>query len=54
MVAEHDLGILEAADTVVVPGYMPLDDPGEEFGAALRQAIALGTRGYRCVPERSL
>jgi len=44
VVAEHDLGILEAADTVVVPGYMPLDDPGEEVGAALRQAAARGTR----------
>ncbi len=42
--AEHDLGILEAADTVVVPGYMPLDDPGEEVGAALRQAAGRGTR----------
>jgi transcriptional regulator GlxA family with amidase domain len=42
--AEHDLGILEAADTVVVPGYMPLDDPGDEVGAALRQAAARGTR----------
>ena len=44
VVAEHDLGVLEAADTVVVPGYMPLDDPGEEVGAALRQAVARGTR----------
>ncbi len=44
VVAEHDLGILEAADTVVVPGYMPLDDPGEEVGSALRQAAARGTR----------
>ena len=44
VVAEHDLGILEAADTVVVPGYMPLDDPGEEVGAALRKAAARGTR----------
>jgi putative intracellular protease/amidase len=42
--AEHDLGVLEAADTVVVPGYMPLDDPGEEVGAALRQAVGRGTR----------
>src|ERR1700728_395908 len=42
--AEHDLGVLEAADTVVVPGYMPLDDPGEEVGAALRQAAARGAR----------
>jgi transcriptional regulator GlxA family with amidase domain len=42
--AEHGLGILEAADTVVVPGYMPLNDPGEEVGAALRQAAARGTR----------
>jgi len=29
---------------VVVPGYMPLDDPGEEVGAALRKAAARGTR----------
>jgi transcriptional regulator GlxA family with amidase domain len=42
--AEHDLGVLEAADTVVVPGYMPLDDPGEEVCAALRLAAARGTR----------
>ena len=42
--AQYDLGVLEAADTVVVPGYMPLDDPGEEVGAALRQAAARGTR----------
>jgi AraC family transcriptional activator FtrA len=42
--AEHDLGVLEAADTVVVPGYMPLDDPGEEVCAALRLAVARGTR----------
>jgi len=42
--AEHDLGVLRTADTVVVPGYMPLDDPGEEVGTALRQAVARGTR----------
>ena len=41
---EHDLGIVEAADTVVVPGYLPLDDPGEEVGAALRLAAARGAR----------
>ena len=44
VVAEHGLGALEAADTVVVPGYLPLDDPGEEVGAALRQAAARGSR----------
>jgi transcriptional regulator GlxA family with amidase domain len=44
VVAEHGLEILEAADTVVVPGYLPLDDPGEEVRAALRQAAERGTR----------
>ena len=44
VVAEHGLGALEAADTVVVPGYLPLDDPGEEVGAVLRQAAARGSR----------
>lgn len=44
VVAEHDLGALAAADTVVVPGYLPLDDPGEEVGAALRLAAARGAR----------
>jgi hypothetical protein len=27
--AEHGLEALAAADTVVGPGYLPLDDPGE-------------------------
>jgi transcriptional regulator GlxA family with amidase domain len=42
--AEHGLEALAAADTVVVPGYLPLDDPGEEACSALRQAAARGAR----------
>ena len=42
--AEHGLEALAAADTVVVPGYLPLDDPGERVCAALRQAAARGAR----------
>ncbi len=42
--AERGLDALTAADTVVVPGYLPLDDPGEEVGAALREAAARGAR----------
>jgi transcriptional regulator GlxA family with amidase domain len=42
--AEHGLEALAAADTVVVPGYWPLDDPGEEVCSALRQAAARGAR----------
>ena len=42
--AERGLEALTAADTVVVPGYLPLDDPGEEVGAALREAAARGAR----------
>jgi transcriptional regulator GlxA family with amidase domain len=42
--AGHGLDALAAADTVVVPGYLPLDDPGEEVGAALRKAAARGAR----------
>ena len=42
--AEHGLEALETADTVVVPGYSPHADPGEEVSAALRGAAARGGR----------
>jgi transcriptional regulator GlxA family with amidase domain len=42
--AERGLDALTAADTVVVPGYQPLDNPGEEVCSALRQAAARGAR----------
>src|ERR1700689_1003601 len=42
--AEYGLEALASADTVVVPGYLPLDDPGERVCAALRQAAARGAR----------
>ena len=42
--AEHGLEALAAADTVVVPGYLPLEDPGEGVCSALRQAAARGAR----------
>src|SRR5262249_61069196 len=42
--AEHGLEALEAADTVVVPGYLPLDDPGERVCSALREAAGRGAR----------
>jgi AraC family transcriptional activator FtrA len=42
--AEYGLEALAAADTVVVPGYLPLDDPGERVCSALRQAAARGAR----------
>ena len=45
--AEHGLEALAAADTVVVPGYLPLDDPGERVCSALRQAAARGARAVR-------
>jgi AraC family transcriptional activator FtrA len=41
---EHGLAALAAADTVVVPGYLPLEDPGEQVCSALRQAAARGAR----------
>ncbi|HXP58647.1 MAG TPA: DJ-1/PfpI family protein [Streptosporangiaceae bacterium] len=44
VLAEHGLDALATADTVVVPGYLPLDDPGERVGSALRQAAARGAR----------
>jgi transcriptional regulator GlxA family with amidase domain len=40
----HGLELLASADTVVVPGYLPLDDPGAEVCAALRRAAASGAR----------
>jgi len=40
----HGLDRLASADTVVVPGYLPLDDPGAEVCSALRQAAASGAR----------
>jgi transcriptional regulator GlxA family with amidase domain len=42
--AEHGLEALAAADTVVVPGYVPLEDPGERVCAALRAAAERGAR----------
>ena len=42
--AEHGLEALASADTVVVPGYLPLEDPGERVCAALREAAARGAR----------
>jgi transcriptional regulator GlxA family with amidase domain len=42
--AEHGLEALAAADTVVVPGYLPLEDPGERVCLALREAAARGAR----------
>jgi len=42
--AQLGLGALDDADTVVVPGYMPTDDPPEPVLAALRRAHARGAR----------
>jgi transcriptional regulator GlxA family with amidase domain len=42
--AEHGLDALATADTVIVPGFYPLDDPGEPACVALRQAAARGAR----------
>jgi transcriptional regulator GlxA family with amidase domain len=42
--APHGLDLLAAADTVVVPGYLPLESPGEEVCSALRAAVARGAR----------
>ena len=41
---EHGLEALPAADTIVVPGYLPLQDPGEAVCSALREAVARGAR----------
>jgi len=40
--ADRGLDALADADTVVVPGYLPLDDPGEAVCSALRDAAARG------------
>ncbi|MBB5084993.1 helix-turn-helix domain-containing protein [Nonomuraea endophytica] len=40
----HGLDALRAADTVVVPGYAPLDEPPEPVLEALRTAAARGAR----------
>ena len=42
--AAYGLERLADADTVVVPGYLPLDDPGERVCSALRRAAARGAR----------
>jgi transcriptional regulator GlxA family with amidase domain len=42
--ATDGLDALLSADTVVVPGYAPLDDPPAEVSQALRQAAANGAR----------
>lgn len=42
--AQFGLDALEHADTVVVPGYMPTDDPPEPVIAALRRAYGRGAR----------
>jgi transcriptional regulator GlxA family with amidase domain len=42
--AEHGLEALAGADTVVVPGFLPLTDPGEQVCSALRAAAARGAR----------
>ena len=42
--AEHGLEALDAADTVVVPGYLPLGDPGDRVCSALRRAAGRGAR----------
>jgi transcriptional regulator GlxA family with amidase domain len=42
--AAADLSALRDADTIVVPGYMPTDDPGAAVGEALREAAARGAR----------
>ncbi|MDQ2894158.1 MAG: helix-turn-helix domain-containing protein [Actinomycetota bacterium] len=42
--ADHGLHAIEAADTVIVPGFMPTDDPPAPVTAALRLAYARGAR----------
>jgi transcriptional regulator GlxA family with amidase domain len=42
--AGASLDAMRSADTVIVPGFMPLDDPGEAVGAALRDAVERGAR----------
>ncbi|MDQ0755579.1 helix-turn-helix domain-containing protein [Arthrobacter sp. B3I4] len=42
--AQYGLEAFRSADTIVVPGYEPLDDPSPEVCEALRQALAAGAR----------
>jgi transcriptional regulator GlxA family with amidase domain len=42
--AAAGLEALEAADTVIVPGFLPLEDPPPAVGEALRAAHARGAR----------
>jgi transcriptional regulator GlxA family with amidase domain len=42
--ADAPLDALRRADTVIVPGFMPLHDPGEAVGDALRDAAQRGAR----------
>jgi transcriptional regulator GlxA family with amidase domain len=51
--APHGLDRLVAADTVVVPGYLPLENPGEEVCSALRAAAARGARVVSVCTGRS-
>jgi AraC family transcriptional activator FtrA len=44
LVAEHGLEALAAADTVIVPGFEPREDPPAPVLAALRAAHARGAR----------
>jgi transcriptional regulator GlxA family with amidase domain len=42
--AAHGLSAIDSADTVIVPGFMPTDDPPAPVTAALRRAYARGAR----------
>jgi transcriptional regulator GlxA family with amidase domain len=42
--ADAPLDAMRDADTVIVPGFMPLDDPGPAVGEALRDAAQRGAR----------
>ena len=42
--ADASLDAVRRADTVIVPGFMPLDDPGAAVAAALRDAAQRGAR----------
>jgi transcriptional regulator GlxA family with amidase domain len=42
--ADAPLDAVRDADTVIVPGFMPLEDPGPAVGAALRDAAQRGAR----------
>ena len=42
--ADASLDALRSADTVIVPGFMPLHDPGDDIGEVLRDAAHRGAR----------